>query len=538
MNFFKIISFFFALNLFAVNLAFAATNSFTATFNLQNNTVGTLPAVGSRCQDNDYSNRIRKLWMARKPALVKLIITSDVEPYSLYNIQIETNNLLTYSAACDDSYILEELMDLYSLALATLDSTDQYKYYFYPNTNIRLKVSPLPRVYKFWRRKSASSEDTDQVEDILSSAQFIFVISNMLDILSRIDNEKKSDQMMKFVTVWSPVVFDHYQRWILNPVGPVQVKGWGCTYQGKPVQTGMNHHVSIVKLYERSMGDNSSKKYCNAVHDHDLLIIGGVAHFLAAHARVPDRIQLASEHRAALLEYVRIGSRLVESRMSSSQLINFQGQAVNGLNFDLGASDDYADNNFAGYTAATFPENESLPILGKNLGWDISHARRFVNFFQAMYKNRTALGLTFPTQITMQGIANQFVYGVFNRDFEKPLFSNYMDGTNGWFRVGYSKRMGFGYQPSGQSEVALTGGYAFLSEYSTDMSYLYCKLDVMLASEHPDVRRHVIENYETGIFQNHVRRRAYNYKSTNDAVAQSSLLQFFPSIYAVGKNCS
>jgi hypothetical protein len=44
-------------------------------------------------------------------------------------------------------------------------------------------------------------------------------------------------------------------------------------------------------------------------------------------------------------------------------------------------------------------------------------------------------------------VANQYVYKVFNGDYTRPLFHNYFDGSDGWFRVAYAGP-DFGHPPS------------------------------------------------------------------------------------------
>lgn len=47
---------------------------------------------------------------------------------------------------------------------------------------------------------------------------------------------------------------------------------------------------------------------------------------------------------------------------------------------------------------------------------------------------------------------NQYVYRVFNGDYSHPLFHNYFDGSDGWYRVGYNGPE-FGYPPSSYCDM-------------------------------------------------------------------------------------
>lgn len=89
------------------------------------------------CSDAAYRNNIKSIWHKRKPTYYEW--TKDVakmsesnrkhHPYHLYNIQIETNNLLKYSEYCKDYYILDELISLYARPLNSLVKTNQYLFY-------------------------------------------------------------------------------------------------------------------------------------------------------------------------------------------------------------------------------------------------------------------------------------------------------------------------------------------------------------------------------------------------------------------------
>lgn len=68
-----------------------------------------------------------------------------------------------------------------------------------------------------------------------------------------------------------------------------------------------------------------------------------------------------------------------------------------------------------------------------------------MHVFDSLYENKEIIGLDFPDEIFMNQLTNQFLYCAFNGDFSKPLFTNFMDGTTGWYLVGYEKRTGFGY---------------------------------------------------------------------------------------------
>lgn len=94
---------------------------------------------------------------------------------------------------------------------------------------------------------------------------------------------------------------------------------------------------------------------------------------------------------------------------------------------------------------------------------------RFVDVFDTLYDNRDITHQSFPDEAVMKGLANQVAYGVFNRDFKHPLFTNYMNGTNGWYRVGYQGRKNYGMAPYGLSKTIPVGGYGFWNRFNPDI---------------------------------------------------------------------
>lgn len=96
--------------------------------------------------------------------------------------------------------------------------------------------------------------------------------------------------------------------------------------------------------------------------------------------------------------------------------------------------------------------------------WDISHARRLVQIAETL----DALDLL-PSDLSgaelKKGLARQIAYRVFNGTLDEPSFANYLDGTDGWYRVNYVNRVGFGYAPGQLSTSVINGGYCRWSRH-------------------------------------------------------------------------
>ena len=497
---------------------------------------GSHPNEISQCSDQAYYGKIRNLWRQRKPLYYEWLkgVGSESDgfprnhPNELYDIQSETNNLLKYSEYCQDLYILEELTSLYELALDSLVETEQYLFFYYPGS-FRQSLQKLNGRHKMWLEE----QEPIGKEVILASSQFLYLVSDAITVITNIEQAERTSSMEKFVRKFIPILLDHYKRWIFDEVGPFQVRGWGCKINGKYVASGMNHFEFITKKLKRELGDTDSPGYCNAVTDTDMWIISGVSNLLAAHKKENQLVQIPSEDFDRLIIYVKTGEKLLKSRITYSTVENFVGKTVKGANFDLGAWDDHPTYAYAGCNTEKYPLLNSLfnnKIEGSGLGWDLSHARRFVHVFEALFRNKKLLNLEFPTEALMEKLANQLIFSAFNKDFEKPLFSNFMDGSNGWYRVGYKGRVGFGYGPWDMSIAVLTGGYSFWSKYSKDVETLFCVLREMLESNDPEIRQHVKSHYEQNRWYHYSRPHEINLQDIENPYTQTVLIQFLPSL--------
>ncbi|MBL8026062.1 MAG: T9SS type A sorting domain-containing protein [Fibrobacteres bacterium] len=183
---------------------------------------------------------------------------------------------------------------------------------------------------------------------------------------------------------------------------------------------------------------------------------------------MPDRLRIDSLLARKFQTYLNTGYALCASRMVAKTVTNFDGKQVSGRIFEPGAWSDYKDHAYAGYSGDSYPDTNINKLKVAGVGWDISHGRRFVSVFNSLYRERTFSGHSFPTDSDMQGLANQVVYGISNKDRKFPLFTNFSDSSNGWYRVGYHGA-GSGHAPYGLCNSITSGGYGFWAEYNSDL---------------------------------------------------------------------
>lgn len=201
----------------------------------------------------------------------------------------------------------------------------------------------------------------------------------------------------------------------------------------------------------------------------------------------------ASRDREALVELTPHIQALMEfflSRVSLERVNSHRTGNVMMADLDKGYWRLYPDNRYAGYAEPQAPVNckggrgsgevevivspENVPKRS-DTGWDLSHARRLVPALDALERNQSAMKRIYSLRESQwmpaslpAAFANGLVERVWNGDERRPLFSNYMSGANGWFRVAYGVERGKcreGYAPYGMTGAFLSGGYAAWSRY-------------------------------------------------------------------------
>ncbi|MCC7300546.1 MAG: LamG domain-containing protein [Verrucomicrobia bacterium] len=411
---------------------------------------------------------LNRIWNNRKQYFIDSIDSSFRIPdtYVLYNIEMYTVNLLRFAAATTNLTQLDGLAEVYLSAYKYLTYTNKYVYHYWPGYPTQ-SVHPLEAPAKMWLGAPLTNGVPGRLEGVLVGSQFLYAVAYLINTIVDLPEAQRTANMTNLVAQYTPVILtDHYHRWIFADQGIFQRKAYGA-------ESGLyNHKEFLLKLLNREFGSTqlNPPSYFNFVTDTDMWILGGVVEMLAAHAKDPVLVPLVESERTNLLAYVELGAVLMTNRFSYSSLTNFQGSPVTGINFDLGSWDDYGDYKYAGYTGAVSPMYQGWPDMpGTNVGWDISHARRFVNFFETMYRNRDVTGLSFPDRSVMEGLSAQLIYGAGNKDINAPLFSNFMDGQNGWYRVAYHTNFP-GYRPYGSCTAFLTGGYGFWGEFNSDLA--------------------------------------------------------------------
>lgn len=422
---------------------------------------------------------VASVFEARRPALEAMVggATAGFTPSRLYELQMATAPLLQWAAWHGQRPMVEKLAALYDRARDNLALQSTYMFFFVCDGGNCPRQTDRPIApARLWTYEPLPGS-TARYEDVLHSAQFGYAVARILSYTAATPRADRGDALPAFASRWLPVLLDdHYLRWVFGRAGEPGVwerAGWGCGLGNFTAEAHWKNLADAVygtpKLPRaRAIG------YCNAVTDDVMWIVAGVAELLMAHKADARLVPMADAARVRLETFVRQAVATMAARTSVTRLAGEGGRPAEGRLFDVGAFDTYPDHAYAGDEDPAFPgwnkAGESAarpPRPGHGTAWDISHARRLVNVLDTLRRATGVLGTAWPTREDMAGFARQFAYVVARPDADGRMrFTNFFDGSNGWYRVNYSNRPGFGYPPFGLSREAPHSGYGFWGAYA------------------------------------------------------------------------
>ena len=124
-------------------------------------------------------------------------------------------------------------------------------------------------------------------------------------------------------------------------------------------------------------------------------------------------------------------------------------------------SDTNPDSMFRADGTAKQPEKRLSKV-----GTDISHARRFNWFFEAVARFSKPFEVTISDE-ALQGWANNLAFRVSKGTLDAPYFTIFSDGVDGWYRVNYRGRKRFGYAPGDMDIHFVASSYGIFGVYNS-----------------------------------------------------------------------
>ncbi len=422
---------------------------------------------------------------------------------ALYNLQQNLTLFLDYMVQVKSRDHLDRLARMLLIPLNHLQIRNTY-WAFKPNLFYRLdgyKEFPFPEPRLMWvkSREVSNPQAVIAVEDFLENSQFLYLISRSIHQFLTLEPQWRTRNMEAVIDQYAEVVLTHtYKRWIVDDTPQFQVRGWGC---GNGLYT---HRAFLEKKLARAF--DSSPSYCNQLGDDDMWVVTGLVEMLAAHALAPERVRIDPALKAEFESYLQLAMRLIRSRFTETELTDFNGRPVQGYNFDAGVWKDHEDHLYAGYTGKKFPRKKhAAPVDG--VSWDLAHMSRIVYVLNTLMNNKSITGSAFPDRQDMRKMANQLAYRIFSGTLELPLFNNYWDGSNGWYRVGYAGNKGFAYGPHGLTYEVIRGGYCRWKHHNPDLGSICDSLWKVLSDPDGEQRRHRKNRIELCEYQDFIPAR-------------------------------
>jgi len=354
----------------------------------------------------------------------------------VYNLEMPIRAAVVMGLCCRDQELLEISSEFYLTFASRFTTLGEIRSRPGPGDKSLLKGAGPDSTRTFLWEERVGGGAAMVRECVHCNVQFMHPVARLIRVITLLPAEERTPAMLGFVRLYAPLVLhDHllrllyvadWNRWDAPNLPHKQVEIWKA----------LQHPGAPPKL-----------SYQYAMLDDDLWVIATAAELLGANANDPALVPMSSQEQVQLLDAVKEGVSLFQhKRFLHSETRDFHGVLVGSASYFDGDLDDHPDSQYSGVTSEAFPD-EAAKKSRPNTSWDISHSYRIPVFLRSLYDNRKATGLNFPSYHDLQLVANQYVYKVFQGNFQRPLFNNYFDGSNGWYRVAYHGGQ-FGYPPA------------------------------------------------------------------------------------------
>lgn len=361
-------------------------------------------------------------------------------------IQGLTNDALREAILTRHDDLAHSMLGVWLEPLDSLSRRDRYLAYYLTPTQ-RLSEARLDHAEEMWIEPSG-------IEVVLYPAIYLAGATDIALAVARRPPTERSEALTAFARRISDVATSHYRRWAFGPPKIWQVRGWGCDASGYDLVAFTRGRM------DRSLG-NKASEYCVAPTDLDMLLMIGISNLLKLSDVAPDIASLSSSDRERFAKLLHLQAEFMASRLVWSNATDERGQLVPTVDFDPGTWASHPDWRHAADEAPQFPRPS--PMIKAGVGRDISHAYRIAWMALTLANNPEIVSDTADWNGVVDGLAHQFAHHVLDAHSAVPRFRNYLDGSNGWYRVNVDGRDGFGFPPYGLSRTYLDTPWARLA---------------------------------------------------------------------------
>lgn len=319
----------------------------------------------------------------------------------IYSTQTNLASLNRYARSCKDVSILRDLVRIHEIPFTLL--------------------------------KDGAWKTPDGTENILASSQYLYSLAYLVHTLAILPVANRSSAMQAFWNRAVPLVAGTIRRWTLNDASWIVAPE--CNSTGALVLVPLWQSLQL-KLDGEKSGFVTPEK-CNRFSEYDQWPATAATELVAAAQTDPNSFDSYCAELGTAYPVAKEGKRLLERAYNYTRISNARCGHTEGLN-----------------------------MVGANSGdhWDISHARRLINWFE-----------TYSTpDRAWQAFAKQIDCVVFNGDYTNPLFTNALDGFNGELE---------GTPAYGFSSLYARGGYSALARHHSGIATLNTALATILARD-------------------------------------------------------
>lgn len=434
------------------------------------------PEVDFSCSGNVHAEALMLWEESLRPYVTRQInvgLNKSGDVYVLYNTQIQLQSFVEMTRRCKDRKQIGELVTVLGPAFDSLQ--------------------PLPNApaTRGWICKGGSTcTPVNRLlgkEVQLCSSQFLGLLGAIAtNITENIPKAQRSSAEKAFLDNTSTAIATQLDNW-LSP-------------------TYFKSVIARKTMTPEDATDGQSKYF---FLDRDLWFMTSLADLAELHQAgiMPDGAG-AEAFKSLQTKHEQIADifDLFLARTTLSDAANGQRAEI-----DRGYWRNYADSKYAAYHAdlspvvcqkgatglmeKTFRVESRKSYIDPDLGWDLSHARRLVPAMDTFVRNRSNLAIVFGYRNTgfdparlQRAFANQIMDKIWNKDRQYPLFSNFWDGSNGWYRAGYENGTGScrpGQRPYSLAVAFPTGSYPQWGSFNSTILMLSKRLYLLLHSTDP-----------------------------------------------------
>ncbi|BCD67953.1 hypothetical protein [Nitratiruptor sp. YY09-18] len=219
----------------------------------------------------------------------------------------------------------------------------------------------------------------------------------------------------------------------------------------------------------------AGKSYYYAIIDEDIFLFGITANLVQINA---------CKNKELCQEILEIGYKIFKKKIHNESEFSYA----------KGEWYEHPDYLYAGYEKKEFPK---YPCPNPDMELDISHFHRMPWIFSDMYNV-----FKYLKEINKANYFDKSLREFYNKFNKKlvvynqnglPLLKNFIDGSNGWYRVRYHKNYpNFGYGPFELSLVAVLGSYYYKN---FDKKFI-CSMNRLLSTNN-NLKKYYDEKYPT-----------------------------------------